>query len=607
MGTHSVSMAPALDSLSDLDLVELTRSGNKNAFAELWRRHSVAGRAVARSYSNDPDDTLAESFARILAAIQAGRGPTTAFRAYLFTTIRSIAYQSRRGPATDTVEDFDIYADPDSAESVTLEALDRSLTAQAFRSLPTRWQEALWYSEVEQLSSAEIAPLLGMKPNAVNALTFRAREGLRQAWIQAHLARSKDSECAAVIERLGSYSRGTLGPRESRRVEEHLTQCQSCQIVAEEAREVSSKLALVLLPLVAGVTGATGYSAWLQSESHEAPVPYSEVAAAIETPARHGVGAWLASGSGAASFTAAGLSVAAAVVAAIVLVPLAATPVSAPPAISMERVIHRPDERPREPDSAATPLQSPPAATPQSPTETRPPAGSPPSESVTPAGPSPAPGPNQTPTANPNQPPAPPSPPPPPVTPPLAPTTVILVDPDGLYLPLISGKAQPGALLQAVSGTGDVVGETTAAQDGMFSFTDLPGIGFGPSTVAVRQVAGGLVSPLTTAKQISLQSISAEYPSPGSAVSAPGFAMLARGVPLASVSVDGGTVSPTILATAGYASQILAFDNTGYLSHDIEVPADATGTITVTLRYVGDGGRFGPPFEATYTIVPETP
>ncbi|WP_172592182.1 sigma-70 family RNA polymerase sigma factor [Subtercola boreus] len=249
---------------SDLDLVERTRAGDSRAFAELWNRHSRAGRTVARSFTPDADDIVSESFAKVLQAIRNGGGPTSAFRPYLFSTIRNVAMQLKRGAPIDTSDELDTLADPTSEEAETLLALDKSLTAQAFRSLPTRWQEALWYSEVEQLASHEIAPLLGMTSNAVSALTFRAREGLRQAWIQAHLVRAADTECAAVIEKLGSYTRGSLGAREARKVQQHLAACTSCSIVGEEARDVGSRLALVLLPLVAGIAGATAYTVSMQ-------------------------------------------------------------------------------------------------------------------------------------------------------------------------------------------------------------------------------------------------------------------------------------------------------------------------------------------------------
>lgn len=265
MAAHLDPLEGTLESASDMELVESTRNGDSAAFGELWNRHSGAGRSVARSHNHDADDLLAEAFARVFQAISTGGGPTAAFRPYLFTTIRNVSMQWSRQRGADPSEDLDLVADPDSEEEASLAALDKSLTVQAFRSLPTRWQEALWYSEVEQMSSQEIGPLLGMTANAVSALTYRAREGLRQAWIQAHLSRAKNPECATTIERLGSYTRGMLGSREMKRVRDHLGTCASCSIVAEEARQVGSRLALVLLPLAAGVSGAAGFLAWLQT------------------------------------------------------------------------------------------------------------------------------------------------------------------------------------------------------------------------------------------------------------------------------------------------------------------------------------------------------
>ena len=61
-----------------------------------------------------------------------------------------------------TIDELETVADPDAEAHATDDALDRSLTTQAFRSLPSRWQEVLWYTEIEQMKPAEIAPLLGM-------------------------------------------------------------------------------------------------------------------------------------------------------------------------------------------------------------------------------------------------------------------------------------------------------------------------------------------------------------------------------------------------------------------------------------------------------------
>lgn len=265
MTTHDTPDAP--EAAPDADLVLRSRSGDAAAFGELWRRHYRSGVVVARSVTDsiEPDDLVQEAYARIFQAIRRGGGPTGSFRAYLFTAIRNTAAAWGRGGRDAAIDELDAVADPDTTDEATMAALDRSLTHTAFRSLPTRWQEVLWYTEIEQLKPAEIAPLLAMKPVAVAQLAFRAREGLREAWIQAHLNSVADgSECQWAIEHLGAHTRGNLGARNRNRLEVHLADCARCTIVAGEAQEVGSRLALVLLPIAIGVSATASYLAALQ-------------------------------------------------------------------------------------------------------------------------------------------------------------------------------------------------------------------------------------------------------------------------------------------------------------------------------------------------------
>lgn len=303
------------DVVADSDLVTRTRSGDSGAFGELWRRHYRAGVTVARNMTSslDADDLVQEAYTRIYHSIVSGGGPTGSFRAYLFTSIRNTAAAWGRARRETAYDELDGVEDPAAGEHESEAALDRGLTHQAFRSLPTRWQEVLWYSEIEQMKPAEIAPLLGMKPTAVAQLTFRAREGLREAWIQAHLRSLADgSECQWTIERLGAYARRNLGRRDHAKVERHMSSCVRCSIVASEAKEVSSRLALVLLPLAIGATGTAGYLATVQGGGTtlvamaEMPSAVVEGAAAVLPRAVDlaiGAGTSTGAGSGAAATT----------------------------------------------------------------------------------------------------------------------------------------------------------------------------------------------------------------------------------------------------------------------------------------------------------------
>ena len=280
--THESDVADVAH-VSDADLVLRSRSGDTAAFGELWARHYRSGVVAARSISEsiDADDLVQEAYAKIFQTVRRGGGPTASFRAYLFTAIRNTAASWGRSRVDVSLDDADDVEDPESTERAAEAALDRGITHTAFRSLPTRWQEVLWYTEVECLKPRETAPLLGIKPTAVSQLATRAREGLREAWIQAHLAALEDgSDHQWTIEHLGAHTRGNLGSRDRAKLQKHLDACARCSLVASEAKGVGSRLAMILLPLAIGIPASTAYLAAVQRGSEA-------VVALVEIDRRH--------------------------------------------------------------------------------------------------------------------------------------------------------------------------------------------------------------------------------------------------------------------------------------------------------------------------------
>lgn len=245
---------------SDAELIESARSGDTSAFGELWLRHYRPAARVARQFTSiDADDLVSEAYARIFKSVLAGGGPTGAFRPYLYTTIRNLASTwgaASRDIQVDMIEDFE---DERIPEDPAAWALDRTLTARAFRELPERWQTVLWYTEVEGMDPHEVAPIMGITANSVAALSYRAREGLRKAWLQAHITDATASgECRWTMAHLGDHTRNGLSARDAERMTDHLEDCAKCTIVSEEVDEVGSHLAMVMLPLLlGGVVGGT--------------------------------------------------------------------------------------------------------------------------------------------------------------------------------------------------------------------------------------------------------------------------------------------------------------------------------------------------------------
>jgi RNA polymerase sigma factor (sigma-70 family) len=179
--------------LADTELVTLTRQGHDDAYAELWMKYARRAEKVARRVTGtfDPHDLVAESYTRVLLAIRNGGGPTGSFSGYLYMTIRNVAANWARNtlPTADASNLDDL---PDGTD-LERETELRFAVADAFQSLPSRWQEALWYSEVKDLPASEIGAIFGIKTTAAAMLTSRARQGFRRAWEAAHTGDSADA------------------------------------------------------------------------------------------------------------------------------------------------------------------------------------------------------------------------------------------------------------------------------------------------------------------------------------------------------------------------------------------------------------------------------
>ena len=254
----------------DVELIEAVRAGDIEAYGLLYRRHAAAAAALARQLTRsraEADDLVAEAFAKVLDVLRAGGGPDAAFRAYLLTTLRNTLYdRSRRDRKLEWSEDMTRHDPGVPWEDTAVAALETSLAARAFHRLPERWQTVLWHTEVEQESPAELAPLLGLTPNGVAALAYRAREGLRQAYLQEHLADGVGRDHEATVNRLGAWARGGLSARQRARVEAHLATCPDCRALARELEDVNAGLGAVIAPLVLGTAAAGAYLA-----AHAAP------------------------------------------------------------------------------------------------------------------------------------------------------------------------------------------------------------------------------------------------------------------------------------------------------------------------------------------------
>ncbi|MFV0251983.1 MAG: sigma-70 family RNA polymerase sigma factor [Beutenbergiaceae bacterium] len=248
----------------DHALLTLARDGDGEAFEALYRRHHRAATRAAHSYSSRgqlAEDAVQEAFLRILNTTQRGGGPENEFRAYLATTVRHVIAGWTRNDQTVASDDLEALAGEDTRESSRPESRLRwHLLTKAFKSLPTRWQEALWLGEVEGVSVAELAERWNMAPNSAAALAYRAREGLRTAWLEAHINEGLvPDECRPFVTDLGRYQQNKLSERRNGQVRDHLEDCGYCRAVLLEVGQAASELRVLLLPVVLG--GSTAVAA----------------------------------------------------------------------------------------------------------------------------------------------------------------------------------------------------------------------------------------------------------------------------------------------------------------------------------------------------------
>jgi RNA polymerase sigma factor (sigma-70 family) len=227
-------------------LLARLRVGEDAAFGELFELHAVAVRRLARSLAADTseaEDITAETFFRVLQALRRGAGPRDHVRAYLLTVARRVSWEWHGARRDVPVSDDELTNRVASGMDTHARTAEHTLITTAFTSLPERWRTVLWQTEVEGEQPAMVATHFGLSANATAALARRARQGLRAAYLQAHLSVSRSSNgCRTIVEKLGGYTAGSVTGAEARRIQDHLVGCSSCRSTHDELRDVCSSL-----------------------------------------------------------------------------------------------------------------------------------------------------------------------------------------------------------------------------------------------------------------------------------------------------------------------------------------------------------------------------
>lgn len=262
--------------LSEAELLEAVRAGDREALAALVERHAPAVYRFAAKMcrqAEDAEDVLQEtllSAARHLGDFRGDAQLTT----WLYAVARSFCIKRRRTSKFAPGELVSLEHSPEasalaSGERSPEQAASERETAleldRAIAELEPEQREVLWLRDVEGLSAQEVSTVVDASVAAVKSRLHRARVALR-----AKLARepaapppSAPGACPDAAELFSRHLEGEIGTEACRAMEEHLARCAHCRAACESLKHTlrlcrDSRVGVVPSPIQAKVRRALG-------------------------------------------------------------------------------------------------------------------------------------------------------------------------------------------------------------------------------------------------------------------------------------------------------------------------------------------------------------
>jgi len=190
-------MAVPIEEPTDEVLVARAASGDDSAFEVIVERYQARVFRLACRLTNETDapDVLQDTFLRVYQHLASFRGESQ-FRTWLYRIASNTALMHRRAATRRPVEPLDVFLPRFNADgqhagtpadlqvaSHADELLDRQFLAQKARDviarLPDGYRDAFVLRDLEELSTEDVARILGIAPAAVRQRVHRARLMLR--------------------------------------------------------------------------------------------------------------------------------------------------------------------------------------------------------------------------------------------------------------------------------------------------------------------------------------------------------------------------------------------------------------------------------------------
>ena len=176
----------SLKRLSDTELVDLAKAGDKDAFGELYERYldKIYSYVYYRMGNHhDAEDLTARVFFRAMAHIENYTERGVPFQAWLYRIAHNLVANWHRDRGRRKVIPLDEFLaaslKSDAPDAQAEDKEERDALREAIRRLPEERQQLLLLKFVEHLSNAEIGEIMNRTEGAIKSLYHRTLLALR--------------------------------------------------------------------------------------------------------------------------------------------------------------------------------------------------------------------------------------------------------------------------------------------------------------------------------------------------------------------------------------------------------------------------------------------
>jgi len=182
----------SLKRLEDGELVDLAKTGSKDAFGELYERYieKIYNYIYYRTGNHhDAEDLTARVFSRAMGHIETYTDRGVPFQAWLYRIAHNLVANWHRDRGRRKIIPLDEFIaaslKTDAPDQQAEDKEERAALLRAIRRLPAERQQLLLLKFVEQLSNAEIGAIMGRTEGAVKSLYHRTLLTLRDELLPA--------------------------------------------------------------------------------------------------------------------------------------------------------------------------------------------------------------------------------------------------------------------------------------------------------------------------------------------------------------------------------------------------------------------------------------